>query len=49
MEVVYCYQKGSYEELIAQRVKRRCETMHALLGAGTWLDQNREVSDLERY
>jgi superfamily II DNA or RNA helicase len=49
VEVVYCYQKGSYEELIAQRVKRRCEMMHALLGAGTWLDQDREVDELERY
>ncbi len=49
VEVIYCYQTGSYEELIAQRVKQRCEMMHALLGAGTWLDHDREVDDLERY
>ena len=49
VEVVYCYQKDSYEELIAERVKRRCEMMHALLGAGTWLEQDREVDDLQRY
>jgi Type III restriction enzyme, res subunit/Helicase conserved C-terminal domain len=49
VEVVYCYQKDSYEELIAERVKRRCEMMHTLLGAGTWLDQDREVDDLQRY
>ncbi|BAU49571.1 hypothetical protein SVA_3023 [Sulfurifustis variabilis] len=49
VEVVYCYEEGSYEETIARRVKQRCEMMHALLGAGTWLDQNREVDDLERY
>ncbi len=49
VEVVYCYQQGSYEHSIAQRVKRRCEMMHALLGAGTWLDQDREVENLQRY
>jgi hypothetical protein len=49
VEVVYCYQKDSYEELIAERVKRRCEMMHVLLGAGTWLEQDREVEDLKRY
>ena len=49
VEVIYCYQKDSYEELIAERVKRRCEMMHALLGAGTWLEQDREVGGLERY
>lgn len=49
VEVIYCYQKGGYEDLIAQRVKRRCEMMHALLGAGTWLDQDREVESLSRY
>ena len=49
VEIVYCYQKGSYEEIIAQRVKQRCEMMHVLLGAGTWLDQDREVRDLDRY
>lgn len=49
VEVVYCYQEGAYEETIAQRVKQRCEMMHALLGAGTWLEQDREVEELERY
>ena len=49
LEVVYCYRKNSYEELIANRVKQRCEMMHALLGAGTWLHQEREVDGLSRY
>jgi superfamily II DNA or RNA helicase len=49
VEVVYCYQKGSYEELIAKRVKQRCEMMHALLGAGTWLNEDQQVDNLERY
>lgn len=49
VEVVYCYQQGSYEEMIAARVKQRCEMMHALLGAGTWLEQDREVGGLSRY
>lgn len=49
VEVIYCYQRGGYEEVIAARVKRRCEMMHALLGAGTWLEQDREVQDLDRY
>lgn len=49
VEVVYCYQEGGYEETIARRVKQRCEMMHALLGAGTWLEQDREVDDLDRY
>ncbi len=49
VEVVYCYQKDSYEDIIAQRVKRRCKMMHALLGAGTWLNKELEVDDLNRY
>ncbi len=49
VEVVYCYQKGGYEETIARRVKQRCEMMHALLGAGTWLDRDREIDDLDKY
>lgn len=49
VEVIYCYQNDSYEDVIAQRIKQRCRMMHALLGAGTWLDQEREVQDLERY
>lgn len=49
VEVVYVYQKGGYEELIAKRVKQRCEMMHALLGAGTWIEQDLEVEELDRY
>jgi SNF2 family DNA or RNA helicase len=49
VEVIYCYQRGGYEEVIARRIKQRCEMMHALLGAGTWLDQDREVDNLARY
>lgn len=33
VEVIYCYQKGTYEDNIAQRVKQRAQMMHALLAA----------------
>jgi superfamily II DNA or RNA helicase len=47
--VVYCFQKGTYEEVMAERVQQRCEMMQVLLGAGQWLDEDREVSELDRY
>jgi superfamily II DNA or RNA helicase len=47
--VVYCYQKGTYAEVMAARVQQRCEMMRVLLGAGQWLDQDREVSELDPY
>ena len=31
--VVYCYQKGTYEQVMAARVQQRCEMMRILLGA----------------
>lgn len=47
--VVYCFQRGTYEEVIAERVQQRCEMMRVLLGAGQWLDEDREVKELDRY
>lgn len=39
--VVYCYQKGTYEQVMAARVLQRCEMVQVLLGAGQWLDEDR--------
>ncbi len=47
--VVYCYQKGTYAQVMAARVQQRCEMMRVLLGAGQWLDEDREVSELDPY
>jgi superfamily II DNA or RNA helicase len=47
--VVYCYQKGTYEQVMAARVQQRCEMMRVLLGAGQWLDEDREVKELDHY
>jgi len=47
--VIYCYQKGTYEQVMAARVQQRCEMMRVLLGAGQWLDEDREVKELDPY
>ena len=47
--VIYCYQNGTYEEVMAARVQQRCEMMRVLLGAGQWLDEDREVKELDKY
>ncbi len=47
--VVYCYQKGTYEQVMAARIHQRCEMMRVLLGAGQWLDEDREVKELDSY
>ena len=47
--VVYCFQKGTYEAEMAKVVQKRCEMMRVLLGAGQWLDEDRDVKDFERY
>lgn len=49
VEVIYCYQEGTYEEVMARRVRLRCEMMHVLLGAGQWLADDREKRDLKPY
>ncbi|GAB7526784.1 helicase-related protein [Paraburkholderia sp. 2C] len=49
VEVIYCYQAGTYEQTMARRVQQRCEMMRVLLGAGQWLDAEQEVEELERY
>ena len=47
--VMYCFQKGTYEAVMAKRVQKRCEMMRVLLGAGQWLDEDVEVEQLDRY
>jgi len=47
--VIYCFQNGTYEEVMAKRVQQRCEMMRVLLGAGQWLDEGREMEDLSKY
>jgi len=47
--VVYCFQKGTYEQVMAARVQQRCEMMRVLLGAGQWLDADHEVKELDQY
>lgn len=49
VNVIYCYQKGTYEESIASRVQTRCEMMRALLGAGQWLDVDRDIREISSY
>jgi hypothetical protein len=49
VNVVYCFQSGTYEEVMAKRVQQRCEMMRVLLGAGQWLDEDREVEELDDY
>jgi len=47
--VVYCFQNGTYEQVMATRVQQRCEMMRVLLGAGQWLDADREIEELDQY
>lgn len=49
VNVIYCYQTGTYEQTIATRVQQRCEMMRALLGAGQWLDTDRDINNLSPY
>ena len=49
IQVIYCYQEGTYEELMAKRVQARCRMLHVLLGAGQWLDEDEEIDDVEPY
>lgn len=49
VKVVDVYTTQSYDEVIFQRAQKRAEMMAILLGAGRWLDEEREVSNLDRY
>ena len=49
VEVIHCYQKGTYDEVMANRVAERSKMMHVLLGAGEWLDKDQEIDGLEKY
>ncbi len=47
--VVYCFQKGTYAQVMADRIQKRCVMMRVLLGAGQWLDADREIEELDQY
>lgn len=49
VEVVYCYQEGTYEAHMAKRVQERCKMLRVLLGAGQWLDEDTDIAEAERY
>ena len=49
VEVVYCYQEGTYEAHMVKRVQERCKMLRVLLGAGQWLDEDQEIEDVDRY
>lgn len=40
---------GAYDQVIHERASRRAKMMSTLLGAGRWLDQDREVDRLEPF
>ncbi len=53
VEVYYAHLPGTYEEYIADEVKRRCEMLRLVLGAGEWLadkpEDQKRIAELERY
>lgn len=49
IHVIDVYTKETYEEVIFNRSKKRAEMMSILLGAGRWLEEEREISNLNRY
>lgn len=49
VRVVDVYTTQTYDEVIFQRAQKRAEMMAILLGAGRWLNEEREVSNLGRY
>ncbi|MEI6786221.1 MAG: helicase-related protein, partial [Verrucomicrobiota bacterium] len=49
VRVIDVYTAETYDEVIFQRAKKRANMMAILLGAGRWLDQEREISDPSRY
>jgi hypothetical protein len=49
IEVVYCYQDGTYESIMAKRVQERCKMLRVLLGAGQWLDEDKELENIDCY
>ena len=49
VRVIDVYTTQTYDEVIFQRAQKRAEMMAILLGAGRWLNEEREVSNLGRY
>jgi superfamily II DNA or RNA helicase len=49
VRVIDVYTAQTYDEVIFQRAQKRAEMMAVLLGAGHWLDHEKEVSNLGRY
>ncbi len=49
VRVIDVYTAETYDEVIFTRAQKRAEMMSVLLGAGKFLDEEREVSNLDRY
>jgi ERCC4-related helicase len=53
VDVYYAHLPGTYEERIADEVKRRCDMLRLVLGAGQWLadkpEDQKRIRDLDRY
>jgi len=49
VRIIDVYTAETYDEVIFERAKKRANMMAILLGAGRWLDQDREISDPGRY
>lgn len=49
IEVIDAYTDGTYEQKIFERARERAHMMEVLLGAGYWLDRDREVDVDERF
>ena len=49
VRVVDVYTMETYDEVIFRRAQKRAEMMAILLGAGRWLDEEKEVANPGRY
>ena len=49
IHVIDSYTEETYDEYIYNRAMKRSKMMAILLGAGHWLDQDREISNVSQY
>ncbi len=49
IHVIELYTAETYDQVIFQRAQKRAKMMAILLGAGRWLDDEREITDPSRY
>ena len=47
--MIELYTAETYDQVIFQRAQKRANMMTILLGAGRWLDAEREISNPSRY